>query len=121
VAARGKVAFAGYQDGYGNRVVVDHGNGWATSYSRLSRIPENIKPGAVVGYGQTVGQVGASGSGKSAGIQNMHPHLHYEVGKINGSGTEIAGGSKVNPVLTNLRPVRGGGGAPPQQLEWTTD
>ena len=121
VAAPGRVAFAGYQDGYGNRVVVDHGNGWATSYSHLSSIPENIKPGVVVGYAQTVGQVGASGSGQSAGISNMRPHLHYEVGKVNGSGTEIAGGSKVNPELTSLRPVRGGGGAPPQQLEWTTD
>lgn len=73
-ADSGKVIVAGWPDssGYGNRVEIDHGNGFVTLYAHLSKV--------YVGVGQTVkrgDQVGAEGStGRSTG-----PHLHFEVRK----------------------------------------
>ncbi len=78
-ADAGKVILAGWPDnrGYGNRVLIDHGNGYQTLYAHLSRI--------YVGVGQTVkrgDQIGLMGStGRSTGI-----HLHFEVHK---SGIQI--------------------------------
>jgi murein DD-endopeptidase MepM/ murein hydrolase activator NlpD len=73
-AAAGTVIYAGWMSGYGNLVVVDHGNGLSTAYAHASSI--------LVGFGQTVGQgdiVSLVGStGHSTG-----PHLHFEV-RVNG-------------------------------------
>jgi murein DD-endopeptidase MepM/ murein hydrolase activator NlpD len=70
-ADTGRVIFAGWNDwGYGNLVVLDHGNGWTTYYAHLSSVG--------VGCGQTVqrgGYVGGVGStGNSTGY-----HLHFEM------------------------------------------
>jgi murein DD-endopeptidase MepM/ murein hydrolase activator NlpD len=69
-AANGTVNFAGWQNGYGQLVVIDHGDGLTTRYGHLSQI------GATVGQSIKRGTVlGLSGStGRSTG-----PHLHYEV------------------------------------------
>lgn len=66
----GKVLYAGYRGGYGNLVVVDHGQGIATMYAHLSSIAVTV--GQRVLAGEMVGCVGSTG--RSTG-----PHLHYEI------------------------------------------
>jgi murein DD-endopeptidase MepM/ murein hydrolase activator NlpD len=72
----GTVIYAGWNDyGYGNMIMLDHGNGWQTLYAHLDSV--------LVGCGQNVGQgdvIGLLGStGNSTG-----PHLHFEM-RYNGS------------------------------------
>lgn len=69
-AGTGTVAVAGTQNGYGQIVIVDHGNGLSTRYGHLSRIEVEI--GQQVTRGDRLGAVGSTG--RSTG-----PHLHYEV------------------------------------------
>jgi murein DD-endopeptidase MepM/ murein hydrolase activator NlpD len=70
-AARGgSVVFAGPSDGWGNMVELDHGHGVHTRYAHLSRI--DVRLGARVAGGSTVGLVGATGEATG-------PHLHFEV------------------------------------------
>ena len=67
----GVVAFVMYSNkGYGNRIVIDHGNGYKTVYAHLNDI--SVKLGQHVLLGETIGHVG--NTGLSTG-----PHLHYEV------------------------------------------
>jgi len=68
--ASGKISFVGWQNGYGQLVVVDHGGGLTTRYGHLSHI--DVDAGQQVSRGQLVGKVGSTG--RSTG-----PHLHYEV------------------------------------------
>jgi murein DD-endopeptidase MepM/ murein hydrolase activator NlpD len=68
--AKGTVTFVGWQNGYGQLVVVDHGGGLTTRYGHLSHIDAEL--GQTVSRGQLVGKVGSTG--RSTG-----PHLHYEV------------------------------------------
>lgn len=69
-AADGVVVYAGWEQGYGRFVVIDHGFGISTCYGHLSAI--NTQVGARVDRGDVIGYVGDSG--RSTG-----PHLHYEV------------------------------------------
>ncbi len=69
-AANGKVDFVGWQNGYGQLVVVDHGGGLTTRYGHLSHT--DVTQGQIISRGQLLGRVGSSG--RSTG-----PHLHYEV------------------------------------------
>jgi murein DD-endopeptidase MepM/ murein hydrolase activator NlpD len=73
-AAAGTVIYAGWLGGYGNLVVVDHGNGLSTAYAHASSILVSV--GQSVSQGQTVSLVGSTGN--SSG-----PHLHFEV-RVNG-------------------------------------
>ena len=73
-AASGKVIFAGVKGGYGNCVIVEHGNGLATLYGHLSEIL--VEANDRVSVGQTIAKSG--NTGRSTG-----PHLHYEVHKNN--------------------------------------
>lgn len=68
----GRVVVAGWPDnyGYGNRVVIDHGNGYQTLYAHLSNIYVSV--GQTVSRGQSVGQMGSTG--RSTGT-----HLHFEI------------------------------------------
>ena len=68
--ARGEVSFVGWQNGYGQLVVIDHGGGLSTRYGHLSHIDVDL--GQTVSRGQLIGKVGSTG--RSTG-----PHLHYEV------------------------------------------
>jgi murein DD-endopeptidase MepM/ murein hydrolase activator NlpD len=69
-AASGTVVIAGCQNGYGNVVYIDHGNGLSTRYGHLSHIDATI--GQRIARGELLGRVGSTG--RSTG-----PHLHYEV------------------------------------------
>jgi murein DD-endopeptidase MepM/ murein hydrolase activator NlpD len=73
-AAAGTVIHAGWLGGYGNLVVVDHGNGLATAYAHASAIL--VAVGQQVAQGETVALIGSTGN--SSG-----PHLHFEV-RVNG-------------------------------------
>lgn len=67
----GVVVYAGgISGGYGNMVMIDHGNGYATLYAHLSAIS--------VRCGQSVYQGGAIGAAGSTG-NSTGPHLHFEV------------------------------------------
>jgi peptidoglycan hydrolase-like protein with peptidoglycan-binding domain len=69
-AAAGVVEFAGWNDGFGNLLVLGHSVGVQTYYAHLSRI--DVRPGSRVAAGRVVGLVGATGHANG-------PHLHFEV------------------------------------------
>ena len=73
-AASGTVIYAGWLGGYGNLVVVDHGNGLSTAYAHASSILVSV--GQSVSQSQTVSLVGSTG-------HSTGPHLHFEV-RVNG-------------------------------------
>lgn len=73
----GKVTMAGWNGGYGNCIVIDHGGGIASLYGHLSSI--SVSAGATVSKGQQIGKVGSTGV-------STGPHLHFEMLK-NGSTT----------------------------------
>ena len=73
-AAAGTVIYAGWLGGYGNLVVIDHGNGLSTAYAHASSILVSV--GQRVSQGETVSLVGSTG-------HSTGPHLHFEV-RING-------------------------------------
>lgn len=81
-ADSGRVTVAGWPDngGYGNRVVIDHGNGYTTLYAHLSRV--SVVPGQSVSRGDVLGSMGTTG--RSTGV-----HLHFEI---------RAGGALQNPL-----------------------
>ncbi len=68
--ADGSVKFAGWKNGYGYLVIINHGFGFETRYAHLNKI--RVNKGEAVKRGQTIALSG--NSGKSTG-----PHLHYEV------------------------------------------
>ncbi|WML50383.1 peptidoglycan DD-metalloendopeptidase family protein [Neobacillus sp. PS3-34] len=74
-ADNGIVVSAGWDGGYGNKIVIDHQNGFQTVYGHLSSI--RVSPGETVGKGSAIGVMGSTGD--STGV-----HLHFEVYK-NGS------------------------------------
>ncbi len=62
--------YAGWNNwGYGNLIVLDHGNGWQTWYAHLSQI--YVYCGQQLYQGAAIGAVGSTG--RSTG-----PHLHFE-------------------------------------------
>ncbi len=69
-AADGVVLHAGFVNGYGRVVVIDHGSGVQTLYAHMSR--SAVVPGQEIRQGEVVGAVGSSG-------RVTAPHLHYEV------------------------------------------
>lgn len=79
-ADNGKIKFAGWSGGYGNKVVIDHQNGYETVYAHLSSITVNV--GQSVSKGSQIGVMGSTGN--STGV-----HLHFEIYK---------NGNLVNPL-----------------------
>jgi murein DD-endopeptidase MepM/ murein hydrolase activator NlpD len=76
----GVIVYAGWSNyGYGNLIVIDHGNGWQTLYAHLNSI--HVGCGQSVNQGQGIGGLGNTGNSSGA-------HLHFEM---------IYVGVKVNP------------------------
>ncbi|MBW4541426.1 MAG: peptidoglycan DD-metalloendopeptidase family protein [Myxacorys chilensis ATA2-1-KO14] len=71
-ADRGTVIFAGWYGGYGNAVIIDHGNGITTLYGHSSEL--YVAEGQSVERGQAIAAVGSTGL-------STGPHLHFEVRK----------------------------------------
>ena len=69
-ADSGNVIFAGWWDGYGKAVVINHGKGITTVYGHMSRL--YVRSGQAIGKGQIVGLIGSTG-------YSTGPHLHFEV------------------------------------------
>lgn len=70
-ADTGTVTYAGWNNfGYGNLIVVNHGNGYETFYAHLSGI--NVVPGQIVYQGNLIGSSGNTG-------QSSGPHIHFEI------------------------------------------
>jgi murein DD-endopeptidase MepM/ murein hydrolase activator NlpD len=78
-AADGIVASAGWDGGFGNKVDVNHENGYHTWYAHLSRFA--VAPGQRVHKGDVIAYVGATGAATG-------PHLHYQV---------MLGGQAIDP------------------------
>lgn len=85
-AGDGKVIFAGRKGGYGNVVIIQHGQTYKTLYAHISKFRKGIRAGARVKQGQTIAYVGSTGLATG-------PHLHYEF---------YVNGSVRNPVTVKL-------------------
>lgn len=72
-SAAGRVVSSYYatDTGYGNTIVIDHGNGWRTRYAHLKT--RGVGVGAQVAKGRQIGAVGATSA-----LYDITPHLHYE-------------------------------------------
>jgi len=73
--AKGRVIFAGNEPSrYGNLVIIDHGNGWASAYAKLQKV--TVKKGEKVRAGERVGLLGNTG-------ETSDTALHFEIRRKN--------------------------------------
>jgi murein DD-endopeptidase MepM/ murein hydrolase activator NlpD len=80
-AAAGTVIYAGWMSGYGNLVVVDHGNGLSTAYAHNSSLATAV--GQAVAAGEIISYSGSTG-------HSTGPHVHFEV-RVDGSAVDPLG------------------------------
>jgi murein DD-endopeptidase MepM/ murein hydrolase activator NlpD len=85
-AGDGKVIHAGRKGGYGNAVIIQHGQTYKTLYAHMSKFRQGVRTGSRVKQGQIIGYVGSTGLATG-------PHLHYEF---------YVNGSVRNPVTVKL-------------------
>jgi murein DD-endopeptidase MepM/ murein hydrolase activator NlpD len=85
-AGGGTINFMGWANGYGNFVVINHSDGYATAYGHLSRFAAGMRRGAKVRQGQVFAFSGMTGLATG-------PHVHYEI-RINGT--------QVNPLTVKV-------------------
>lgn len=71
-ANNGTVSYSGYEESFGNLIIIDHGNGFESYYAHLSE--RVVSYGESVSKGQLIGRVGSSGN-------STGPHLHFEIRK----------------------------------------
>ena len=74
-ARAGTVILAGWNGGYGNCIVIDHGGGFSTLYGHMTRL--RASEGQRVGQGELIGDMGSTGNSTGS-------HLHFET-RVNGS------------------------------------
>jgi murein DD-endopeptidase MepM/ murein hydrolase activator NlpD len=72
----GKVLLAGRRGGYGNTVIIQHGDTYRTLYGHMQGFAKGVKTGGSVKQGQVIGYIGTTGL-------STGPHLHYEF-QVNG-------------------------------------
>lgn len=95
----GTVTFVGSQNGYGNTIMIDHGNGTVSLYGHQSAFADGIVVGSKVSKGQLIGYVGSTGT-------STGPHLHFELrqnGKAINPGDDMAMSALVK-VISSLSP-----------------
>ncbi len=85
-AGGGVIQYEGWEGGYGNFIVLNHGNTYSTAYGHLSRFAPGVHLGSHVRQGQVIAYSGATGLATG-------PHLHYEI-RINGT--------QVNPATVKV-------------------
>lgn len=71
-AAPGTILEVSRQTGFGNQVLIEHGSGVYTRYAHLANFAPGLTPGEIIGFGQPLGLMGATGNATAI-------HLHYEV------------------------------------------
>ena len=100
----GKVVYAGQATGYGNTVVIDHGNGQRTLYAHLDKI--NVQNGQTVTPDTKLATMGRSGNTPSTG----DTHLHFEI-RTGARAGEPFSGKAIDPLpyLKNSRQLDGNG------------
>lgn len=69
--SNGRITHIGRKGGYGNAIILDHGNGYTTLYGHMLKFAKNLKKNDRVQQGQVIGYVGMTGLATG-------PHLHYE-------------------------------------------
>ena len=89
-AGNGVIIKSGRESGYGNRIEIQHPNGYVTTYNHMSGFARGMVEGARVRQGQVVGYLGMTGLATG-------PHLHYEV---------IVNGHFVDPLRVKLARTR---------------
>lgn len=89
-AGNGVIQSAGWDSGYGRRIVIQHANGYMTTYNHMSAFARGIATGVHVHQGQVIGYLGESGLATG-------PHLHYEV---------LVNGHFVDPMRVRLARTR---------------
>ncbi|HEY0289645.1 MAG TPA: peptidoglycan DD-metalloendopeptidase family protein [Pseudomonas sp.] len=72
----GKVILAGRRGGYGNTVIIQHGDTYRTLYGHMQGFAKGVQTGTNVRQGQVIGYIGTTGL-------STGPHLHYEF-QVNG-------------------------------------
>lgn len=82
----GRIVHIGRKGGYGNTIVIKHGQKYQTLYAHMSRFANNLRQGSNVSQGQVIGYVGMTGLATG-------PHLHYEF---------LVNGRHVNPLGIEL-------------------
>jgi murein DD-endopeptidase MepM/ murein hydrolase activator NlpD len=80
-SAAGTVIYAGWMEGYGNFVILDHGGGIATAYGHNTSVA--VAVGQTVSQGQVIAYSGSTG-------HSTGPHVHFEV-RVNGSAVDPLG------------------------------
>lgn len=70
-AGDGKVLLAGRKGGYGNTVIIQHGQRYRTLYAHMQGFAKGVRNGSTVTQGQIIGYIGTTGL-------STGPHLHYE-------------------------------------------
>ena len=96
-AGDGKVLLAGRRGGYGNTVVIQHGNTYRTLYGHMQGFAKGVKTGGSVKQGQVIGYIGTTGL-------STGPHLHYEF-QVNGVHVDPLGQKlpMADPIAKNER------------------
>ena len=89
-AGNGTIIKAGRESGYGNRVEIQHANGYITTYNHMSGFARGLAEGQRIKQGQIIGYLGMTGLATG-------PHLHYEV---------IVNGHFVDPMRVKLARTR---------------
>jgi murein DD-endopeptidase MepM/ murein hydrolase activator NlpD len=91
-AGAGTIEYMGWENGYGNFVLLNHGNGYETAYAHLSRFAAGLHKGSHVRQAQVIAYSGMTGMATG-------PHLHYEIRinhvQVNPQTVKVADGRKL--------------------------